>query len=129
MNNNQDSVNKFLKENSSSKFNEKLYKKINDLNSYKNLCEEIIKIYNPKINFPLTKNDLNKIKNYNLNKEFEDVEKEKLKENLNKQFVINDEQRNYIEILKQTLEFLVINLIDLFFELFDVLGIFKLLLC
>ena len=89
----------------SNKNNNNYLNKINELNNiisdllnYKNLCENFIKILIPNKNFPINEKDLIDYNSFNLN------EKEKILEELKQQILINNEQKNYIEILKQTIE-------------------------
>ena len=70
---------------------------ISDLLNYKNLCENFIKILIPNKIFPINEKDLIDYKSFNLNNN----ENEKI---LEEQILINNEQKNYIEILKQTIE-------------------------
>ena len=88
----------------SNKNNNNYLNKINELNNiisdllnYKNLCENFIKILIPNKIFPINEKDLIDYKSFNLNNN----ENEKI---LEEQILINNEQKNYIEILKQTIE-------------------------
>lgn len=89
-------------------------KRIFELTSYKNLCEELITKLLPTAKLPLTKASVKALSINNVDvanatssyNKIEQLTKEKndLAAALNAQHVVNDEQRNFIEILKQTLE-------------------------
>ena len=90
-------------------------KVFHDLQNYKLLCEQMIKKLKPDIEFPITRQDLYTIKienkNNDNNESNESDNYSELEQNYNdvlealkKQTLINDEQRSYIEVLKQTLE-------------------------
>ena len=89
-------------------------KKIFELTQYKNLCEELITKLLPTTKLPLTKSSVKALSLSNVDvanatssyNKIEQLTKEKndLAAALNAQHVLNDEQRNFIEILKQTLE-------------------------
>lgn len=88
--------------------------KIFELTTYKNLCEELITKLLPATKLPITKKYVNELEIKNVDVanatqsslKIEQLFKEKneIAAALNKQHVINDQQRNLIEILKQTLE-------------------------
>ena len=67
--------------------------------NYIKLCEQIIKIFLPKQKFPINQTDLINIKKNNYN-----IKINELQEQLSQMQIINNEQKNYIEILKQTLD-------------------------
>ena len=88
--------------------------RIFELNSYKNLCEELILKIIPSQKLPISRKDIDNlevenidIKNANAAAQKISIltkEKNEAVNALQKQSVINDQQRNYIDILKKTLE-------------------------
>ena len=67
--------------------------------NYIKLCEQIIKFFLPKQKFPLCQKDFVNIKKNNSNSKINE-----LQEQISQIQIINNEQKNYIEILKQTLD-------------------------
>lgn len=89
-------------------------RKILELQNYKTLCENYIEKMSPNQKLPLCQNDLKNIPqnqqhHYPSIETSEELmklqsEKESLISTLQKETVLNEQQRNYIEILKQTIE-------------------------
>ena len=82
---------------------------ISELQNYKTLCEKHILQFSPGHRLPIIENDIISFKNnpniYN-NEMIAHLseEKEKIEENLRQEILLNEEQRNLIEILKQSIE-------------------------
>ena len=99
-------------ENSKKKI-ETLENKIKELEEYKNICEKHILQFYPNHSLPITKEDIINFKEDSINfsnQQFSSLyiqlfnEKEEMAETLKKETIKNEELKNYVEILKQTLE-------------------------